>query len=461
MGTIAEREDRLAALSNRWRLAIALVCLAVLLLGLIRQVAPPNQAHDFFNTYRASQALRDGTNVYAPALEWVQTYQRGQPFTDQYFYAPTFALLLSPLTLLPYQVAIAVWGACLLTCLCLAVYAMFRTVQFDASPAVMLMVAAAASLMSAVRAEFFLGQANLFMLACICTAIWARLAGRPILAGALLALAFVTKPMLLLIAGFLLWKREFTFAFTTVIAFFVLLLGPFIWLGLEALGNLLTLWQFYASQYLSFIENITPRGMLERLFTVNPYVPPVADMPILVVVLWAIVVAIVFVLIFAAIEPRPLRRDARSLIEFGAILSGLMLVSPLTEPPYLVLLIMPLVATILFLKGVDWSKQPYRWAAALLLAIWIAELVPRHYTEPFIWNAFSRTGPLETPLRVLLTPTHFYILLATFILQLHLLHLLAGTSVIRSVQHFVRNFPILLWDWMKDVAKLGTTAREP
>jgi hypothetical protein len=460
MSTLAMRGNELKAMLLKWRLAIAVACLAVLILGLVRQVAPqPYQAPDFFNTYRAAQALSEGTNIYAPALEWVGTYQRGQPFKDQYFYAPTYALLLTPLTLLPYQAAIAVWGTCLLMFLCLAVYTLFRAVRSEAPLAIVLLIAAAASVTSAVRAEYFLGQANLYMLACISTAIWARLAGRPILAGMLLALALVTKPMLLLMAGFLLWKREFKFALSTIAAFFLLLLAPFLWLGREALGNLLTLWNFYASQYLSFIENITPRGMLERLFTVNPYMPPIADMPRLAVALWVVVVAIVFVLIFAAIRPRPLERDSRSLIEIGAILSGLMIVSPLTEPPYLVLLIMPLVATILHLRGVEWTRPPYLWATVLVCGIWVAELIPRSLTEPFIWNALSLSGPLQAPLRVLLGPTHFYILLATFVLQLYVLNLSAGSTTLASVQRFVLNSPTLVVEWFRDAFAFVTAKR--
>lgn len=437
------------------RVAIATVCLLILILGLYRQVSPqPYQAPDFANTYRAAVALRDGTNIYAPALEWVETYQRGQPLKDQYFYAPTYALLLTPLTLLSYQTAIAVWGAFLLTFLCIAIYALFHAVGRPPSLSVVLLVAAAASIMSAVRAEYFLGQANLFMLACISTALWARLTERPILAGVLLAVALVTKPMLLLIAGFLLWKREFKFAVTTIVGFFALLLAPFLWLGREALDNLLRLWSFYSSQYLSFSENITPRGMLERMFTVNPFVPPIVEMPGLVVALWLVIVAVIFILILAMIAPHPFLRESRSLVEFGAILSGLMLVSPLTEPPYLVLLIMPLVAAIIYLRGVDWRQRRFQWAVVMLCALWIGELIPRHYTEPFIWRAFSWSGPLETPLRVVLTPTHFYILLVTFVLQLHILHLESGVTTFEAARRFVLNSPMLVGDWLKDLVAL-------
>jgi hypothetical protein len=432
----------------------------VLVLGLYRQIAPqPYQAPDFSNTYKASQALHEGRNLYTPALAWVATYQRGQALTDQYFYAPTYALLLTPLTLLSYQAAITVWGVCLLAFLCVAVYALFRSAGPPASLAVVLLVAAAASLMSAVRAEYFLGQANLFMLACICTAIWARQAERPGLAGMLLGLALVTKPMLLLITVFLLWKREWKFALTTIAGFLVLLLAPFIWLGRDVLDNLLTLWRFYSTQYLSFSENIAPRGMLERLFTINPFVRPLVDKPILAVGLWVIIVATIFAVTLAVIAPRPIRRDTRSLVEFGAMVSGLLLVSPLTEPPYLVLLILPLVATLIYLRSVSWSDRRFQWAALALFGLWCLELIPRHYTEPFLSRHLSRTDALGTVLLVLLTPTHFYILLATFLLQLYVLHLASGSTTVEAVGRFVRDSPMLLQDWLKDVFAVRTVTR--
>jgi hypothetical protein len=442
-----------------WRSLGGLVCLTVLIGGLYRQIAPRTyQAGDFSHTYRAAQALHEGNDIYAPALAWVETYRRGQPLTDQYFYAPTYALLLTPLTFLPYQAAITVWGVCLLGFLCVAVYALFRASGQPASLALVLLVAAAASLMSAVRAEYFLGQANLFMLACVCTAIWARLAERPGLAGILLALALVTKPMLLLISVFLFWKREFRFAITTIAGFMVLLLTPFLWLGLHVLVNLLTLWHFYSTQYLSFNENISPRGMLERLFTVNPFVPPLVDMPVLAVALWLVVVGVIFVVTLAVIAPRPFRRESRSLIELGVMISGLLLISPLTEPPYLVLLIMPLVGTLIYLRGVQWSHPPFRWAAAALGGLWVLELIPRHYTEDVI-SRLPHADPVHAALFVILVPTHFYILLGTFVLQLHVLHLASGSTTRDAVDRFVRNSPMLLGDWLRDLLAVRPVSR--
>jgi hypothetical protein len=449
---------------SKWGTLIVLVSLAVLILGLVRQVAPqPFQAPDFHNTYRASMTMRQGKDLYAPAVAWASAYKPGQPLADQYFYAPTYALLLIPLTFLSYQTAIAVWGAFLMVFLCISIYALLRAIGPPPSWALVLGIAALASLMSAVRAEYFLGQANMFMLACFCSSIWARQVKRPMLAGCLLALALVTKPMLLLTTGFLLWKREFAFAFTTIAGFLVLLLAPFLWLGGDALGDMFWLWNFYSSQYLSFSENITPRGMFERLFNANPYLPPLFVAPMLARVLWLGVVTVVFVLLLAIVRPEPLERNGRSLVEFGAILSGLMLISPLTEPPYLVLLIMPLMAAIIYLRGTkNWRERPYLWIAAAVAALWFWELVPRSLVEPRIWQAFAPAGSpmsanrLQTALIVLLAPTHFYILLGTFALQVYVLRHESGRPLLESVGRFVRNSPALVGEWFKDFAALRT-----
>jgi hypothetical protein len=435
-----------------WKFGVGLVSLAIVIASLYRQVRPqPYQAADFLNTFRASTALRDGTEVYEPALTWVDGYRRGDKLTDQYFYAPTYALLLVPLTYLPYQTAIAVWGACLAAFLCLAIYALLRAIDPEPSILLVLVLAGAASLTSAVRAEYYLGQANLFMLACLCVAIWARMASRPLFAGALLSLALVTKPMLLLIVGFLFWKREFKFALATLAGFAVLLLGPFLWLGSTAFGHLLKLWQFYGSQYLSFSENITPRGMLERLFTVNPFVEPLVVARGVVISVWLVIFALVLFLVLAVVAPRPIERTPAALVELGAIICGLMLVSPLTEPPYLVLLIIPMTATLRYLGSASWSEPPARWATVGLFAVWFAEVVPRSLLEPDFSQPLSPTGPGQTVLLVMTAPTRFYILLGTFLLQLYILSLVSGRRISASMGRLVREGPMLATDCIKEL----------
>jgi hypothetical protein len=183
---------------------------------------------------------------------------------------------------------------------------------------------------------------------------------------------------------------------------------------------------------------------------VNPFVRPLVDFPPLAVMLWLVIVVIVLVLTLAVVAPRPFQRDSRSLLEVGVIVSGLLLISPLTEPPYLVLLIIPLVASVIYLQTVTWTRPPFRMAAVALLGLWALELIPRHYTEEFFWRR-SHTSSVTADLFVTLAPTHFYILLGTFALQLHVLALASSRPTVVAVRRFIRDCPVLAWEWFKDL----------
>jgi hypothetical protein len=450
--------------SPRMRVLISLVCLLVLASGLFRQIMPqPFNGVDFVHAYEAAVAVRDGHNPYEAAAAWIQNYKPGdllENHLDFYTYAPTYALLLVPLTLLPYQAALTLWGLCIAAFLFLAIYALLRSTGVRPSLTLLLVLVTAESLTTAVRAEVFLGQANLFLVACVCTAIWVRQERRPGLAGLLLALALVTKPTLLIIVFFLLWKREFKFAFVSVAGFIGLLLLPFAWLGGQTAGDLLIVWRFFSSQYLTFTENVAPRGMLERLFTSNPFVHPIVVAPPVATLLWLAVVATLLLLTLAVVSPRPMQRDNRSLLEVGMIVSALLLISPLTEPPYLVWSIVPMVASVVYLQTVtsEPGRPRFGWAAIVVLVIWCVELVPRSYLESFFW-ARAVTDSLVGSVYATLAPSQFYILVTIFVLQLLVLRRAAGISIGVAVRDLVLNSPQLGWEWVMDLARALNLSR--
>jgi hypothetical protein len=156
-------------------------------------------------------------------------------------------------------------------------------------------------------------------------------------------------------------------------------------------------------------------------------------------------------LLLAVVAPRPVRREPAALVELGAIVSGLMIVSPLTEPPYLVLLILPMTAVLIYLRSVEWRKSPAWWATLGLFAVWFAELVPRSLIENRIWQFLDRTDPLQTLLLVVLAPTHFYILLGTFVLQLYVLRLASGHTISESISRLLRDGPMIVADCFKEL----------
>jgi hypothetical protein len=109
---------------------------------------------------------------------------------------------------------------------------------------------------------------------------------------------------------------------------------------------------------------------------------------------------------------------------------------------------------------VQWDQRPFRWAALALAALWVVQLIPRKYTEDVI-GRLPHADPIHAALYVILVPTHFYVLLATFVLQLHLLHLASGLTTGEALNRFVRNSPMLVRDWLRDLLAPGTVSRYP
>ncbi len=438
------------------RLLLILACLALVGAGVLREIAPqPLQGTDFIHAYQAARAIRDGVDPYQAAVAWVRTYQLGDPLLNYYYYPPTYAALLVPLTFLPFERAVSLWGLCIAGFLVFSVYALLRSGGSRPSLVVLLTLVTAASLTTSVREELFLGQANLFMLACVCGGLWAHLERRTWLAALLLGLAFTTKPMLLVLLAFLLWKREFALVSRALIATLALFLVPFVRLGSAAFGDLTVLWSFWSTRYVAFDENLAPRGLLERLLTVNPVAVPVMVAPWLAIVLWLVTAVVVACLCLAVVAPRPLRPDPRSLMEIGTIVSAGLLVSPLTEAPYLVFLIVPWVAAVVYLRQLGWQRPAVRRSAAALLGLWALLLIPHRSTLE--WR--PDTGLASWMLTVMVTAAPaLFILVATFTLQLELSRLASGRRTQDEVGSLVHDSPQLVVEWVRDLRAWGASS---
>jgi hypothetical protein len=230
---------------------------------------------DFHNDYNAALALRHGMNPLAPAASWIRAahtsaHQGAAVGGVYYAYAPIFALLLVPLTLLPFYPAIVIWGVCSLVFLVVAVDACLRVAGLRPTVSHLLPVATAVALIRTVRVEYSLGQVDIFPLFVVCAAFWVHRARRSALGAVLLGLACVTKPVLLPFVVFLVWKREFRFAITTIVSFAVLLLAPFVVLGGAALRDQLDIWRYWSNEYAPFEYAYGPKNVLARLFSPKP-----------------------------------------------------------------------------------------------------------------------------------------------------------------------------------------------
>jgi hypothetical protein len=189
--------------------------------------------------------------------------------------------------------------------------------------------------------------------------------------------------------------------------------------------------------------------MLERLFTANPFVRPIVDMPAVAYILWLVVAAVVFLVTLAVIAPKPIQRDARSFLEIGVMIAGALLISPLTEPPYLVLLIIPGVAVVEYVRSAGLGRPGVRRATLLFIGLWAIEVVPRHATEDFLRHQ-SRTDSILADLFASLATTNFFILLAAFGLQVYILSIATDIGPLVAIHRFIRRAPALAGSWVRD-----------
>jgi hypothetical protein len=431
--------------TRHWRAVAYLACLALLGLVLYLHIRNPGKAEDFANGYRAAQGLRQ---LFAPAgttSSWV-----GSNVRSNYYYDPAFVLLLLPLTLLPLSKAVFVWYCCITVFLAVSLYAIMRAADVRPSFLGFLLAFTAASVTSEVNEDYSLGQVNLLILCCVSVALWMRLRGRGGTAGFLLALACIVKPMYLIIPVFLLWKREFKVASVAIGVSIAASLVPFVWLGSKSLQELLRAWRLMSGPMGGFIANISPKGMLTRLFIPGMYVPPIVNMPVLATVFWLVVVLVVTLLTLAMLSPERLRADGPTLAQVGLVVTAALAISPLTETGYLNLLLLPLLSDVLLLRTVNWRRPPYRGIAASLVLLWAFASVPlKYFTRPVDLSIAHHRLFIDTS--IVFSGSRFAILVGVFLLQLYILRVTYSAGRYGELPQGVLALPRQARFWLGDV----------
>jgi hypothetical protein len=384
---------------------------------------------DFHSYYQAALAVRRGANPLAPVASWISSYRAGQPLIASYFvYTPSFALLIVPFTYLPFATAYALWGFSNLAFLFGSIYSSQRFAARRFTVVSTLVLTTLAALLPPVRFELTWGQADLFVLFMLSAAFWARVERRPVLGGIVLAIVCVTKPQLLLIVAFLLWKREIKFAGSALVAFPLMLLAPFVWLGGTALSDQFAVWQFWSNEYVPFIDNMSLKGVLARLFTTNPSAHPLVIAPILVTLGWIAVVAVVGGLTVAMIVPRPLRRESSSMLELGLMIAAMLLVSPLTEYIYFTLLVFSMVGVYIVLTQVDWRSARYR-RMAIGLAVFAAVICLPLQRIEYFFSLRMYTQSALSAFSILLGAPYLFVMVGYFAFQVYALQRATGRNI--------------------------------
>jgi hypothetical protein len=467
LATVDSRLPGMIAPFRRWAVPIGILVLALTTLYVMRYGAARFSWADFRSFYQAGVDVRAGHDPYTVAISFIHAYVpagNGSYWTTQaYVYAPFFAYLMVPLSLLPHYAALTTWDLLNVAFLVLALYAALRAAGLRPGAGMLVMLAAFAAVTLPVHRELDLGQSDLLLMALVCSAFWARSAGRAVVAGALLGAAGAVKPELLLLALFLLWRRDFRFALAAIGSTLVLGLAPFLLLGQRAWSDFWTAWGFWSNQYLPFLHNEAPKGVLARLFTVNPASRPLVVAPSLVTVLWIVVVLVALGLTISVISTRPLRRDVASLLEVGLVIEGIMLVSPLTERPYFLFLLIPLIGLFCWVREVGVTDRFTRRAAAAAAIVWVLLAGPAEFAE-YVFDTGVTVQSHAAVVFNLLAPVYLWVTVAAFVLQLLVVAHIRGLRVVPAVGATLRGAPGLLGAWLRDAGSalgVGRRARSP
>jgi hypothetical protein len=391
---------------------------------------------DFASYYQAALAVREERDPFASVGTWIASYQPGRSLTAAdyglrafYVYSPFFAALLIPFTLLPVNVAYVLWSLCNLAFLVGAIYAALRVCGLHPSLLHVALLSVAAALWNDIRLELQWGQADLFVLFFVAASLWAGVAKRPILAGILLALACLTKPFLLCLVVALLWKREYRYALVSVGAFAIGLIAPFLWLGGNAWQDQLTVWSFWSNQFAAYFDNQAPKGIFARLFTLNPYATPLLNAPWLMTTLWLVVAALVALIVAACVSRRRLASDDQTLVELSLIITAILLISPLTEYIYLLMLILPMVLLVTVLQRRGWWAERYRPITLSVGLVWLLLIFPLKSIQYFFTPRLAAASGAPLVVMAFLAVPYLYVIIGLFALELWLWRLITGSTL--------------------------------
>jgi alpha-1,2-mannosyltransferase len=378
---------------------------------------------DFEEYYATATAVHHGESPYARALLVRDAgYSMGHPTIPRpsgnpYFYPPPMAVALVPLTALPFEAARLVWLAfnySVVIATSLALMRLFvpghREWWLPAAAA----LSAALALFQPIRAGLFWGQIDIFLLLSLTLVLFAFVHRRDHLAGFWLGLAIVVKPFLGLLLLFFLWKRAFRvvaaacLVSAAVLGASLLVVGPHVMLEFVSAA-------LYTSGPVWAVSpgNQSPYGFLLRLFSPNAFTAPILELPVLVSVVRGGLVVAVVALLAVLISPSrsiPVRRQA---LEYGLVIVGTLLISPIAQANHYAYLAIPLVALAATL-GADRPRSPGQMV--LLIGLWLYLSLPGLQAWSFGLYSYH-DGPIPAP-KLLLTGAHLYALCALAVLTM-------------------------------------------
>lgn len=144
------------------------------------------------------ETFPNGKMTFVTPARVQSTWQRaatheGVGLSMQYIYPPLFAVLMKPVTMLPFQAARVVWRVLTLLFLCGGVAMTFRAVNVRPPGVEWLYLVVAIVTYIPLSDEVLLGQVGCFLMLLAAAAVWWMKSGRTVLSAGALALATAVK----------------------------------------------------------------------------------------------------------------------------------------------------------------------------------------------------------------------------------------------------------------------------
>jgi hypothetical protein len=404
----------------RWLWLAAAGATATLCLLLLNATQQP--LVDYAAYRDGSVALLTGARLYAPALVWRDVgfsplYPAAMPTEGYPFvYPPSFALAFVPFALLPVWFSIGAWLAVVFGSLLGASYLLVDLLLRPATQTRRLLMtvvlAGVVGLAQPIRAILVTGQADSVLILLLTLTLVAFVKRTDARGGLWLALAIAIKPTLGALIVFFLWKRAYRAALSCcLVAAPLLLFTSALAGGLGTMLDYLQVAAYWSSPTFAVSPiNQAPYGLVLRLLTLNAFTQPILEAPALAAILRAVLVVLTAVVLAGAIRRRRDMPASRGAVEYGILVVGLLVASPLSEAGNYGYLVLPLVA----LGAWIWTGRRGRQlrvtrhlAVGLGLA-YVCLCLPSLTTLDMAFYAYWQ-APVQAPL-MLLTGTHVYIL---------------------------------------------------
>jgi hypothetical protein len=332
---------------------------------------------DFTHDYMASLALRTGRSIYttftqpdfsARALGMAQPLYRPQPVNN--IHPPFDALLFLPLTLLPYNVAIALWSALSLLFYFLIGWIVLRELRIDLSGAWLALLIGLALCWFPFQAHIALGQVSLFLSAIIIGG-WALLRrGRDFPAGVLIGLACLIKIFPGVIVLYLLLRRRWRAAGAALAVTALGLLVTLLVVGIDDVAHFFLHVPALATEENGYsLNNISLTGVIARVFIDGAWVQPLVVAPGFARLLTALCSLGLLALVAWQVwrMPRTQRADD---IGFALACIVMLLISPITWQHIFPILVLPFGLLLRDLR----AGLERRWLLLSLLALALISL---------------------------------------------------------------------------------------